>query len=341
MPSELTCPAPGTIAWRDYEDGPLPPASVRIRAVLGAEKHGTSAEFVAGHGNRRGGWDDTMKVHRPGKPLMSYPFTLGNQVVGEVVEIGTEVTKRHVGQRVMGYAGFRPTITASEDWGWALAPGVRSEDALCLDPAVFALGAIRDGQVRIGDAVAVMGLGAIGLVAVALLRRAGAARIIVTDPVAKRLDLAKRIGATDAIPSGGDTGLRMKELTGGRGPDVIIDYSGAMQAIQAALRGIAYGGTVVMGAFPSPWPAGLDMGGEAHMNRVRLVSSRACSDPNPDHPRWDFARITTACMDLISDGAIPGALLLDPVVRFEELIEAYPRVALDPGAGVKMGVRYG
>jgi threonine dehydrogenase-like Zn-dependent dehydrogenase len=341
MPKELISTAPKSIAWRDYEDGPLAPRGIRLKAILGCEKHGTSMAFINGHGNKRGHWDEGIRAFRPAaNEGGGFPMVLGNQMVGEVVAVGSAVSKRKVGDRVMGYAPFRPTVSVDEEWGWLVEPGTRDEDLLCLDPALFALGAVRDGQVRLGDVVAVSGLGAIGLVTVALLKRAGAGRIIVTDPVAKRLELAKSIGATDAIPSGGDTGLAYKDLTGGRGPDVVIDFSGALGAFQAALRGVAYGGTVVLGAFPSPWGPGLDLGAECHMNRPRIISSRACSDPNPDHPRWDFARMHVACLQLIKEGAIPGKKLIDPIVRFEDLVTEYPRVAFDYTAGVKLGVRY-
>ena len=53
--------------------------------------------------------------------------------------------------------------------------------------------------------------------------------------------------------------------------DVAIDYSGAPQALQAALRGVAYGGTVVAGAFPPPHQAGLDLGAEAPLNLPSIV----------------------------------------------------------------------
>ncbi len=340
MPSELISPALGQVAWRAYTEAPLAAGQVRLKALLGAEKHGTAAAMLKGHANLRGAWDESFQVFRPGSNWADYPLILGNQVVAEVVELGAGVSKRRISDRVLGFAGFRPTLTVAEDWGWVLEPTIQAEDALCLDPALFALGAIRDGHVRLGDVVAVTGLGAIGLVAVALLRHAGITRILVSDPVGKRMELARQIGATDTIPVGGDTGLRLKELTAGRGPDVILDFSGSLPAMQAALRGIAFGGTIVMAAFPAPWPAGIDFGGEFHMNRPRLISSRACSDPNPDHPRWDFARLHSSVFDLIRAGAIPGKLLIDPIIPLAGLAEIYSATVLDPAGGIKLGVRY-
>ena len=95
-------------------------------------------------------------------------------------------------------------------------------------------------------------------------------------------------------PTACDAGLEIKRATGKRGADVCIEYSGSHLALQAALRGVAYLGTVVAGAWPGSYPAGLDFGAEAHMNRPRIVFVAACSEPNPDHPNWDEQRIFEA-----------------------------------------------
>jgi hypothetical protein len=84
---------------------------------------------------------------------------------------------------------------------------------------------------------------------------------------------------------------QIRKVTSNSGADVCIEFSGSRQALQAALRSAAFGGTVVCGAYPAPYEAGLDFGGEAHLNIPNLVFSPACSEPNRDHPRWSFTRI--------------------------------------------------
>ena len=73
------------------------------------------------------------------------------------------------------------------------------KSALCLDPAQFALGGIRDCQVRLGDRVAVFGLGAIGAIAAQMAKAAGAAYVAVVDPIQKRRDAAVAVGADAAF----------------------------------------------------------------------------------------------------------------------------------------------
>lgn len=340
MVRELIAPAPNQIAWRDVTLPPLQPDQLRVAALYGAAKHGTEMALYQGYAAPRGGYDKTLRLHRPELPGVNYPVALGNIIVGEVVEVGSQVTAHAPGDRVFGYAPFR------QEHIWPqtvrrLPSGVPWQAAVCLDPADFALGAVRDGHVRIGDAVAVFGMGAIGLLVVQLVRLAGAHPIIAVDPLPQRLDLARACGADYGLdPNACDAGLEIKQLTGTRGADVCIDYSGSHRALQSALRGVAYLGTVVAGAWPGAYPAGLDFGAEAHMNRPRIVFSRACSEPNPDYPNWDENRIFDVVWRLLARGDLQTETIVQPIVDFEDLPEVYPRIATHPQEIVKLGVRF-
>ena len=211
--------------------------------------------------------------------------------------------------------------------------------AVSLDPADFALGAVRDGHIRLGDAVAVFGMGAIGLFVVQLARLAGAHPVIAVDPIPLRRDVAQECGADIVLdPTACDAGLEIKLATEERGADVCVDYSGHFTALQAALRGVAYLGTVVAGAWPGTYPAGLDLGAEAHFNRPTIVFSRACSEPNPEYPNWDETRLFSVVWRLLCDGSLKSVPVVQPVVPFDDLLEAYPKIATAPEENVKLGV---
>ena len=108
--------------------------------------------------------------------------------------------------------------------------------ARALDPADFALGAVRDGHLRLGDVVAVFGMGAIGLVALQLAKLAGAHPVIAVDPLPLRLRVAQECGADLVLdPSSCDAGLEIKKATAKRGADVCIEYSGHYLGLQGAL----------------------------------------------------------------------------------------------------------
>lgn len=342
MPRMLMCVAPHELAFHNYEDAALQPGEVRIKAEFGAEKHGTMQAFYKGYANARGAWDKALQLHAAEGMLWEYPLPLGNIVVGTIIEAGSAVTNRQVGERVFTYSGFSETCVSDASACWSLPVGVAWQSAVMLDPAEFAIGAIRDGHVRFGDVVAVFGLGAIGLATVQLLRITGVSRLIAIDPLPARRQLAEKFGADLTLdPTNCDVGLELKLATAKRGPDVIIDFSGSQHALQQAFRGVAYGGTIVAGSFPPPYGAGFDLGAEAHMNLPILVFSRGQSEPNRDYPRWSEARILANCYRLIQQGKLRGEEVVTPIVDFDELLEEYPNIASEPNRCVKLGVRFG
>jgi threonine dehydrogenase-like Zn-dependent dehydrogenase len=342
MPMELIAPDREQVAFREYENPPLQPDQIRIRSQFGAAKHGTEMALYKGYAAPRGGYDQAYRVFDYQGKGVQYPVRLGNMCTGEVVEVGSAVSRFRPGDQVFHYGSFREEHVWAEEAARALPTGVPWQAAVCLDPADFALGALRDGHVRMGDAVAVFGMGAIGLMAVQLARLAGAYPVIAVEPLALRQQAAQACGADLVLdPTTCDAGLEIKEATGKRGADVCIEYSGNHRALQAALRGVVYNGTVVAGAWPGSYPAGLDFGAEAHMNRPRIVFSRSCSEPNPDHPNWDEQRIFAVVWRLLSSGALKAEPVVHPIVDFQDLPAQYPRIATHPEENITLGVRFG
>lgn len=287
------------------------------------------AAFVKGYANERGSWDDKDHVHRAGGAMWDYPIPLGNMQFG-ITEHGENVAWGGCFQDEIVLP--LTALTPLENIAW--------RDAAMYDPGEFALGSIRDGGVGIGDVVAVFGLGAIGLAVVQLAKVAGASKVFALDPIPARREIAEKYGAIGIDPTQGDPGMELREQTNMAGVDVVIEYSGNWRALQAAFRGVAYGGTIAYGAFPAPFPAGLDLGGEFHMNRPRIISTRACSDPNPEHPRWSDKRIKATVWDLIANGSLKGEGIVDEPIPFADLVEVYPQIAANPERHLKLSVAY-
>lgn len=343
MPRELLCVDVKKLDWRAYEPPPLQAGQVRIKSAFSASKHGTELSVYKGVFSERGHYDSAYQVFDPGQPARwgSFPAGLGNMVVGSVTETGKDVTELKPGDRVLAYGSFKEVHTTAAAGCWKLPDGLSWKSAVCLDPADFALAAVRDGQVRVGDAVAVFGLGAIGLVVVQVAKLAGAHPVIAVDMLPKRLEAATACGADYVLdPSKCDAGWEIKKLTAKRGADVAIEYSGSAKALQAAVRCAAYGGRVVCGACPPPYGPGLDLGAEAHHNVPDLIFTRACSQPNREHPRWDNKRIYEVCWRLICEGRIRGEPIVQPVVSFDDLIAEYPKIDTHPAESIKLGVKH-
>ena len=341
MPTELIAPAREEVAFREYESPPLSPNQVRVRSRYGAAKHGSEMAMFQGYAGHRGNYDGELHIFTQESQMVKYPNGLGNMCVGEVTEIGKEVQDISLGDTVFAHGSFRQEHVWRADHARKLPDGVPWQAAVCLDPADFALGAVRDGHIRLGDAVAVFGMGAIGLFVVQLAKLAGAYPVIAVDPISLRRDVAEECGADIVMdPTSCDAGLEIKLATDRRGADVCVDYSGHYSALQAALRGVAYLGTVVAGAWPGSYPAGLDLGAEAHFNRPTIVFSRACSEPNPEYPNWDETRIFSVVWRLLCDGSLKAEPVVQPVVPFNDLLEEYPKIANAPEENVKLGVEF-
>jgi S-(hydroxymethyl)mycothiol dehydrogenase len=134
-------------------------------------------------------------------------------------------------------------------------PAVRPEVAGLLGCGVMAgLGAaINTGGVTRGDTVAVIGCGGVGCAAIAGARLAGAAKIIAVDIDDRKLDTARRLGATDAVnSSSGDAIEAIRGLTGGFGADVVIDAVGRPETYEQAFYARDLAGTVVLVGVPTP-----------------------------------------------------------------------------------------
>lgn len=342
MPRELWAISPDEAELRQYDEPELKDGQVRVKSQFAASKHGTETAFVKGYAAQRGSFDREIGAFiRPDKPPEPRPGRVGNMFVGIVVELGPGVSQLKPGDRVLSYGPFRETHTPHETRCWKVPGELSWKSAVCLDPADFAMGAVRDGNVRVGDAVAVFGMGAIGLMTLQIAKLSGANPVFAVEPLPNRRAAASHCGADVVLdPAGCDAGLEIRKATANRGVDVAIDFSGSVHALQAAIRSVAFGGNVVAGAFPAPYPAGLDLGAEAHINRPNVIFSRSCSDPNRDHPRWDEKRIYDTCWRLIRDGRLTGEHVVSPVVPFEQLVTEYPKIANDPGSNIKLGAEF-
>jgi threonine dehydrogenase-like Zn-dependent dehydrogenase len=216
MPRELVALAPRQAALREYDLPPLKATDVRIKTEFASPKHGTELNIYRGHQRVLDrGYDEAWGCLMPRTQAQQerlFPRPLGNMAVGMVTEVGNEATRFQPGDVVFGHFPIREVQTVDEARVFALPPGLSPEAAVCLDPAVMALAA-RDAGIKLGDRVAVFGMGAIGLMAVQLAKLAGAAQVIAVDPIARRRELAERYGAHAVIEPGEDAGLAIRRLT--------------------------------------------------------------------------------------------------------------------------------
>lgn len=349
---KLVATAPRKAELREYEDRGLKSNEVKVKVEFAAPKHGTEiADFRATSPFIDGKFDEEWRVftkRNEDEPrgIEFGDLPLGNMWVGTITEIGSDVTEYEVGDRVCSYGAIKETqiVNAIDNYKLRkMSKEASAKNAVCYDPAQFALSGVRDANVRAGDNVVVIGLGAIGQIAIQLAKRAGASVVIGVDPIEHRRDIAEKYGADYTLDSMMcDVGMEIKRLTGKLGADAIIETSGNVYALQAALKGLAYGGTIAFVAFAKEYPAGLCFGREAHFNYGKIIFSRACSEPNPEYPRWNRKRIEDTVWELLMSGYLNCEDIVYPVVKFEDCAEAFCRyVDTHPEESIKMGVEFG
>ncbi len=340
MPWELIADRPGYAALREYDPEPMTPQDVRVQSLFSSTKHGTEMRiFRADSADTSDTWDADLRLHMPGRSAVEqqFPMHLGERFVGTVAAVGSAVEGLDVGDRVYGGGQIRDVHTADASHFWPVAGDVPAENLVYDEAAMYALGAVRDGHVRVGDRVAVFGLGAIGLMAIQLARCAGASWIVASDPIERR----RRAAAphVDAVldPTQEDAGIAIKRMTGKLGVDVALETSGSYRALNDALRSTRYLGTTVSSAYYTGEARGLILSGEWHRNQLTIVTSRAAGPPAPRDFSWD-GRLLEEARRLLHDQTLDCRDLIDPIVPMSQAAETYMDCNENPHHAIKLGI---
>jgi NADPH:quinone reductase len=184
------------------------------------------------------------------------PFSPGFEVAGTVEETAPDVTAWKPGDRVMGmlpFGGYAEAAVLPAERAIALPPSLEFADAAGFPVAYgTAYGALAwRARLRPGERVLVFGAaGGVGLAAVAVARVLGA-EVIAVAAGRERLAVATAHGAAHPVDSRSeDVAARVREITGGRGVDVVVDPVGG-PAFETALRCLASEGRLVVIGFAS------------------------------------------------------------------------------------------
>jgi len=256
------------------EDMPPPepaPDEVLVK-VLAAGICGTDLKLLHGH---HGAYTEG------GAEL---PITPGHEWGGVVVAVGEAVTRFAPGDLVTGETGLGclrceycltgrhnlcPSVVETGIFGrdgamrelhlhpevfTHSAAGLTAEQAALVEPASVAVHACRRGRVSLGDNVAVLGCGPIGLLAVQAARAFGARRVLATSRSRPKLDLASELGAGSVVKvTDEDLSAAAQDFTSGEGFDTVIECSGSPQALEQALEIARPGGTLALvGGYEGP-----------------------------------------------------------------------------------------
>ncbi|SFD22533.1 2,3-butanediol dehydrogenase [Clostridium uliginosum] len=206
------------------------------------------------------------------------PVVLGHEFSGEIVEIGQEVTKFKVGDRVivepmvvcgkcpaclegkynlcssLGFhglcgsgGGLAEYTVFPEEFIHKIPDGMSYEQAALVEPMAVALHSIRIANFKIGDTALVLGSGPIGLATIECLKAAGAKLVVVLQRKSIRQEYAKRAGADVVLdPNEVDIAEEVKKITGGLGVDVAFETTGAKIGFDTGINSLKFAGTMVI-----------------------------------------------------------------------------------------------
>jgi threonine dehydrogenase-like Zn-dependent dehydrogenase len=293
-----------------------------------------------------------------GADAVKEPSPMGHEYVGIVEEVGDEVATIRPGQFVVGSffasdntcaicrAGYQTSCLHREPVG---AEGAQAEylrvpladgtlvatpevPAPDLIPSLLAasdvLGTGWFGAVAAaagpGKTVAVVGDGAVGLLAVLAARQLGAERVIAMSRHASRQELAIAYGATDIVTERGDDGVaRIKDLTDGLGAHSVVEAVGTQESMMQAIRSTRAGGSV--GYVGVAHGVELD-GEELFFSHVHLHGG-----PAP------VRRFLPELIDLIWDRRIDPGTVFDLELPLDEAAAGYR--AMDERQAIKVLLR--
>ncbi len=304
----------------------------RIKAVAIC---GTDPEIIKGHHLQRN-WPP------------EFPFILGHEWAGEVVETGPGVTAFKPGDRVAGEAhkgcgsclnclkgrytlclNYGKPETGHRHYGF-ISPGANCEyscyhikaiqkipdtlsyaHASLLDTAGVALHGIELIGITPGGTVVVYGPGPIGLCAMQIAKGLGAKTVIMVGRK-HRLAVAKEIGADYVIDfEKEDPVQRILEITGGTGADEIIEASGAACAVKQSINSVKKGGKINLVGFYDDDQVELPSMTKIVVDEILLVGSRA----NPN--------VSLNVLHLFESGVISGEKIVSHLFPLEEYEKAY------------------
>lgn len=226
-----------------------------------------------------------VKTYLRGHPYWQPPVVFGHEFAGIVVQVGDKVSKFKEGMRVVaansapcnscffcvrGKQNLCDKLKENMLYG-AFAEYIRIpahivrqnvhqipnhvpfQAAALTEPLACVVNGNEAANIHLGNRVAIVGMGPIGLMHLQLAKLSGASHLIAIDINPDRLEIAQTLGATDTIsPLETDEVTEVQKLTMGRGADVVIEAAGLPQTWENAIEMTRTGGTTVLFGGPKP-----------------------------------------------------------------------------------------
>ena len=271
------------------------PGELVIRALVSLISPGTERAFLLGLANT------------PDR----YPQKTGYSHIGEVVEVGAGVEGWAVGDRVASRANHRLFVSMPVSNCNRIPSGLTNERAAFFRLTSIAMQGVRKARIELGEPVAVIGCGPVGLLAAQLARLNGGLPVVSIDKDARRLAFAQDFDLDAALPANDDLKETLRAHCSGDDPALVIDATGHPEAIPAAFDLARSGGRVLLLASTRGDTEAVNFYRDVHIKGLTVIGAHESTRPRLDSAPgwWTHQADENTALRLLAG----GRLIVDPI----------------------------
>ncbi len=316
----LVSPAPHEMLLEEHEvpDTP-PPGAILAEAAVTAVSAGTEVANYEGRTSNR--------------PDRYYP---GYSFAGTVLAVGEGMERFAPGDRVCGPLPHASHVIEDRPERLArlttIPDTVRFADAAFTQLGCIALNAVRRAGIELGDRVAIVGAGVVGLLASRLARLAGGRRVTSLDLLDARLEAAARNRAYAALnPADPATAAALEEIAPG-GFDVVFEATESAAGFRSALKLARPGGRVILLGSTRELVDGFDPYADVHLKGLTVVGAHVSTTPTVAtvRDRWTEAANRRVLLELMQRGELDVDALISDHVAPDQAPAAFAELAVRP-----------
>ncbi len=255
----------------------------------------------------------------------SYPLYPGYSFVGEVMACGDGVDALQVGDRVVCPAAHASLAVVDACVCLPAPADLSDEEAAFFNLLAIAMQGVRKARIELGESVAVLGAGVIGMLAMRLAQLSGGLPVIGIDLDEKRLDLEKRIGVDEVILSSDQIVGKLRETLNADGANVVIEATGAPPLVATAFQLAAVKGRVVLVGSTRGDTDGVNFYRDVHRKGLHVIGAHEITRPlYEDSPGyWTKIREHKVCIELLARQRVDVASLITHRYNWRDFSKAY------------------
>lgn len=275
--------APQQVSIREEILPPLNADQVLVETVASAISAGTELLFYRGQIPPDLSIDESIDAL---KGEVAYPLKYGYALIGRVVQVGEAVSRRWLNRAVFAFHPHESHFHATPAELMPIPAEIAMENALFLPNMETAVNLVMDGAPRLGERVAVIGQGIVGLLTTALLAAFPLSNLTTFEHLPFRRAISRQLGAhctLESLPKAQDE-EKLEEF------DLVFEVSGSPMALNLALELCGFDSRIVIGSWYGTKQAALNLGGHFHRRRIRLLSSQVSTIAPELRGRWSKAR---------------------------------------------------